>query len=508
MTESEVIKLVLQLTGKQDITEAAAELGKLKGQAEQTAQAHTQLGQGALSASYAFQDLTSVLAGGGGFARALSSVQNNIPALLMSLGATGGLAGIVSIASVAVGVLIDRFVSASDKGQTLKGHMEAVNQAIEAYRDKLVHTNSELAEYNRLLGEQQKLREQERQRALEAKAYEVKEPAPGARQQERAAILERMIAGQESEVRGAVTEAVGAYNQPQRDKLQAEMASLDEQISRRSATEPAFALQGLRNRREAIRRRLDRLPAAYAKAGAELFGQARTGDARAIGQIQTMLGAESPFADAFRLASVEEQRAQRAAAQDADQQAARHKEDAELRTEDQRKRDDAMHTRQLGMGKIEFQKREKERLEDEADKAKEAGFVERDIEAAIPRVGTGARRREQEARRAREAAKQQEQANARQAVIAASQNMGFGTPTEQQASDMAADAVRNLETVGNSQQAVMMAVMSKMQAITAATERLAEQQQAMQDQMAGLGTALRYGPAQQQRSALTMGLPY
>jgi hypothetical protein len=63
-------------------------------------------GGGILQASYAVQDFTSVLAGGQGLDRALSSVQNNIPGILMSLGASGGLAGVVSLVAVGIGALI------------------------------------------------------------------------------------------------------------------------------------------------------------------------------------------------------------------------------------------------------------------------------------------------------------------------------------------------------------------------------------------------------------------
>jgi hypothetical protein len=63
-------------------------------------------GQGILQASWAVQDFTSVLSGGQGLGRALSSIQNNIPGLLMSLGMTGGVAGAVSLISVGIGALM------------------------------------------------------------------------------------------------------------------------------------------------------------------------------------------------------------------------------------------------------------------------------------------------------------------------------------------------------------------------------------------------------------------
>jgi hypothetical protein len=74
-------------------------------------------GMGILGASYAFQDFTAVLSGGQGFGRALGAIQNNIPILLAGLGAGAGLAGVVSVVTVGVGLLIDNW----DKIQRLWG---------------------------------------------------------------------------------------------------------------------------------------------------------------------------------------------------------------------------------------------------------------------------------------------------------------------------------------------------------------------------------------------------
>ena len=81
-------------------------------QADQTAKGKEALGRSVLQTSYIVQDFTSVLAGGGGLSRALASVQNNIPLLLTGLGAGAGLAGTVSLVSVALGgaiPLLDAF---------------------------------------------------------------------------------------------------------------------------------------------------------------------------------------------------------------------------------------------------------------------------------------------------------------------------------------------------------------------------------------------------------------
>lgn len=91
-------------------------------------------GQGVLSASYAIQDFTAVLSNGGGFARALGSIQNNIPQLLFGLGAGAGLTGVVSAAAVAVGILIDNFgkLSAAWSAGLTEAETERLNKLGEA----------------------------------------------------------------------------------------------------------------------------------------------------------------------------------------------------------------------------------------------------------------------------------------------------------------------------------------------------------------------------------------
>lgn len=71
-----------------------------------------------LDASYAVQDFTSVLSGGGGLTRAIGSVQNNIPILLTRLGVGAGLAGTVSLVTVGLGAaipLLMQFAGASNE---------------------------------------------------------------------------------------------------------------------------------------------------------------------------------------------------------------------------------------------------------------------------------------------------------------------------------------------------------------------------------------------------------
>lgn len=65
-------------------------------------------GRGLLQASFAVQDFTSVL-GTQGLGRAFASVQNNIPLLLASLGTGAGLAGVLSVVSVGIGLVYENW---------------------------------------------------------------------------------------------------------------------------------------------------------------------------------------------------------------------------------------------------------------------------------------------------------------------------------------------------------------------------------------------------------------
>ncbi len=101
---------------------------------------HVHFGRGVMQASYAIQDFTSVL-GNQGFIGALNSIQNNIPLILTSLGAGAGLAGIISILSVGIGLLVSNFGKLTEgwkDGQTeaetkrMKDLAEAIDHAREA----------------------------------------------------------------------------------------------------------------------------------------------------------------------------------------------------------------------------------------------------------------------------------------------------------------------------------------------------------------------------------------
>lgn len=130
----------------------------------------------ALQVSYAFQDFTSVL-GTQGFGRAIASVQNNLPLILMYLGAGMGLTGVVSGAAVATGLLVenwdklDKFFGAgkaleaipqtTDRVQALTEAIHDQAREIEELRKKRELDMEEMRRYReltaRLAGDQDKL---------------------------------------------------------------------------------------------------------------------------------------------------------------------------------------------------------------------------------------------------------------------------------------------------------------------------------------------------------------
>lgn len=120
----------------QQLTVAANGLGTAVGD-------RSGLGRGVLQASYAVQDFTSVLSGGGGLARALSSVQNNIPLLLTSLGVGAGLAGTVSLVSVSMAAaapIVGSFFGAMDSESAKKAADETKKLADQVERLKNLQT--------------------------------------------------------------------------------------------------------------------------------------------------------------------------------------------------------------------------------------------------------------------------------------------------------------------------------------------------------------------------------
>lgn len=100
--------------------------------AQRAAMSHADFGRTILQTSYAVQDFTAQL-GTRGLGGALAAIQNNIPLLVMGLGAGAGLTGVISVLSVGVGVLYDNW----GKIATLwgQGHTEEEAKRLEKLKD-------------------------------------------------------------------------------------------------------------------------------------------------------------------------------------------------------------------------------------------------------------------------------------------------------------------------------------------------------------------------------------
>ena len=157
------IRLILEMgnSGK-NVEQVRQELDKLTVSAKQAAPALQEVAAGAtqaagvkapggggmLGVSYAFQDFTSVLTGGGGFARALGAITNNFDQLAKAAGATATTAAGLSIAFtgfVAVlPILIPMFkdlwqsIAGGEEGPEALGKgLDTLEKRIDTLKDKL-----------------------------------------------------------------------------------------------------------------------------------------------------------------------------------------------------------------------------------------------------------------------------------------------------------------------------------------------------------------------------------
>jgi archaellum component FlaC len=109
----------------------------------QTMSKEGNLGRGVLQASFAFQDFTSQM--DQGFARAAASVQNNIPIILSSLGAGAGMAGVISVVTVGLGLLAqnwDKVMGAF--GQAAKDQIPRLGEGLDGLKDSLKEIDDQI----------------------------------------------------------------------------------------------------------------------------------------------------------------------------------------------------------------------------------------------------------------------------------------------------------------------------------------------------------------------------
>lgn len=149
--------------------------------ADQAAVMHRNFGSTLLATSYAVQDFTSQL-GTRGLAGAFAAVQNNIPTILAGLGVGSGMAGVLSIASVAAGGLASSFTKIGDEADKAVEKLKKIKEEAEKLRDspstKEKEAANELGSYLQSMdrkaisgGIEKVLTEQEAAKQREAIAY-------------------------------------------------------------------------------------------------------------------------------------------------------------------------------------------------------------------------------------------------------------------------------------------------------------------------------------------------
>ena len=466
----EKIRLILELTGAKDIDGAVASLESLKTKSKEAADSQAGLGRGALQASYAFQDFTSVLSGGGGFGRALSSIQNNIPILLSSLGLGAGLTGVVSVATVALGLFIDKMLASSDKGKDLKQQITAIAQEIDGYRQKQTLLNEDVEKYVELL-QRQKDAEAEARREKQATAAWEEHESPDARRKERAALMEQMLSGRKAETMQALLPGIGREMTRQGEDLTAQRNDLRIMLEQelRGKARPAI-VKPLQDLIGIINQKLKALPGEAIPRLETLMGQGLTGDAAAIEHLRRLAAPESTEADIFRLAGVGEQRSRRKEAHDIAEAEKRRRQDE--KNEQERRTAIAQVQRNIDaadkakMAEAEQQAAVQGRLSSELEREQKQKKEqdERKAEKAARDAETEHRKAVIESKRRDEAQAMQE---SRELVAEAFAQKGV-IPNPQQLESAARDALRRFNDLGNGMLQAQLAAQASIDQLNAA----------------------------------------
>lgn len=484
--EAELLKLAAALragsiTQQQfaaDAQRAAADVVRIKGEIKALQSDLGRFAPGVLQASYAIQDFTSVLSGGQGLSRALMSVQNNIPGLLMALGAGQGLAGVFSLLSMGVGAFIpivekmwgaldnkEAAEAAKQKLREIKQQIDEAHKAFLGLRDAPTDYESESAGLMReFLGDRPNA-EKLREGLMASMGRKSGEAGLAPKQREEYDALAKDVLSEEGirrlgEAAAADAEGAGLLPGPAREQAMARARA----ASQRARDRRDELLEG--GRRQAA----ERLMRGMLKAGPE--GDAARGDAfRRMGQMP------EAFPPNFA-----------AHMQELQPGALRHQ-DEEFEREQEANKE--WHDRR----EAQREEHRKERAEIEA----EADFQQGRLDDSIREMQQARARNQREGREAaadikRRAAEVQHerreapQRMARDAVIRETRAEGL-TPNAHEVDEMAAMTLRNLQDGMNMQGAVMMAIWQKMEAINRAVAHYQQMQQAMwaQAQQQGMG---------------------
>jgi hypothetical protein len=239
MTDAEVIKLIIDYANSTKDTEAVStSLRELKSTAEQAGEKVEQLGkksantgQSLLQGGRVIQDFAQ-----GG----LGGILNNIEGLTMALGMGSGLAGVLTILGVVAltaGPSIKSFFQGLVDGHNaipknadavagLTEKLKANKDALEELHKKQDLTNTDLATYNKLTGEnitlEKELTAAKKQRKVIEDLMSLRPAGAVEADKERSANLEAEIGGRQSQVVGEVAQGLKAR----------EAATIDDEINK------------------------------------------------------------------------------------------------------------------------------------------------------------------------------------------------------------------------------------------------------------------------------------
>jgi hypothetical protein len=455
-------------------------------------------GSGLMGASYAIQDFTSVLTGGGGIARALGAVTNNFDQLAKAAGATVsqaaalsiGFTGFVALLPV-VTPLLQRAWESLGGGP---GGSEKITKALDA-ADARLHSMAERAE------------------AI-AKSFEKMATAATKAETKGAKGLEQVITEAPTEaitsgLTGAIagTEFGAKLNEATRNRIAALEAARDAALLAKDREFAQAELDKLILEAKKVIVTENRKRAAALMGEAVQPGAPGEGARQRIADIAGRFPGQFPegFAGAVQAASPEAVRRQEQfekqlevnkqvqerikRAVEARNQAAEEKAKGGIRGDEEAKRQKDEHDRKEQEAFAEQQRVQKQ-MDDQAERDKDKARQEdqKRIREEDQRIKAGEQRDRQFEAARRRNVQQAPVAQLEQATSQLSQNLGYGTPNAAEANQMADAALQNINDGVNAQQAVWLAVMQKVEAIKMATARANGQLGQMQKQtQSGLG---------------------
>lgn len=450
---------------------SAGNVARLRGEMEQLIGRRGMSGSGLLNASYAAQDFTSVLTGGGGLDRALSSVQNNVAPLLQSFGVLAGPAGLISLISVGVGLLVPQLERlwgsledseaakiAAERLKELKEQIKETHEAFKALAE--MPTDPERAAAEGVAGFLAVRPNAERAAAAAAAGMTNAEiwgsVTPDKRKEWRA--LEAKASATDEDLERRVAEA--QMNMP------AGMYG-DDPVAMREDAERRMA--SAREDREKARKRMAEIMAGGRTAAAEaiVVGATQAGPAgqAARRRLQELADGvpglkELSYYTPERIAADEAEfaRGEEKAADDDAAYAAVKRHNREARRKRKEATDHAKRMADLGVRQL-VQDRAEEIRQAKEDKAEERRAVDDELNETWHKDAINHRKYEV-------GKKKRPFFRARRAVIQASVDNGIGMPTDHQADEMANEVIAlQRENVGLSA-AVMYALQRKVQEIS------------------------------------------